>query len=612
MVSKAVRFGNVEDSCLHRILNGYADRGYPLELINSWALPSRDAHTLVQLIEQQQPSNVLEIGTFVGVSTLMMATKLQEGAVIHTIDPNFPLSVELGAMNTKAGEADLTMRQQELASAVAQQLGLSHKITFHAGGFSTSATFTSTKQDTSKTVPVIGPKVCKEHGPFDFIFIDGLHYTDAVLSDLRLASSYLRPGGRIVLHDVIGMWGSNVRRAIFHFLSETSAFTFQHGRYADIFDSIGILQHGTQPRLDFSSGGEPPVATSLLDRPEFVSNLASLASNMCAPRSVAYMGHDRGGLLEQLAQSGVTDLCHVGAPAEMGAGLMSSRHTVRREPFDFQKVYEPVTRFDLCVFLDQGGDWDDGRLQCLIDSCVACSDTIFFGSTPPGERGIAASGARPLAWWVREFWKRGYVFHDAIRPWLEPLRFSYSFSPTYEVTSSELANLYLIRREPLNDASSDRWEHWLVEKESRVEDLAVQAVFSDILIQHLLKQSKEGQDLVAEQNMRLQFLSREHEQAIAERDAHIRQIESHVAEYERVIEERDMHVRQIESRVMEYERKIEERDMNLRQMKQALDERNASLQRIEQSLEYWAGRRLGTYPVLLRTLARLHRMFRLH
>ena len=140
----------------------------------------------------------------------------------------------------------------------------------------------------------------------------------------------------------------------------------------------------------------------------------------------------------------------------------------------------------------------------------------------------------------------------------------------------------------------------------------LEAVFSDILIQHLLKQSKEGQDLVAEQNMRLQFLSREHEQAIAERDAHIRQIESHVAEYERVIEERDMHVRQIESRVMEYERKIEERDMNLRQMKQALDERNASLQRIEQSLEYWAGRRLGTYPVLLRTLARLHRMFRLH
>ncbi len=560
---------DVEAPWLHKIMNAYADQGYPQELIASWALPSRDADTLVQLIGQQQPEKVLEIGTFVGVSTLMMASKLREGAMVHTIDPNFPLSVELAAMNTPTGEADSTVRHQELASVVAQQLGLSHKITFHAGGFSTSATFASTKQDASKTVPVIGPKVCEAEGPFDFIFIDGLHYTDAVLSDLRLASRYLRHGGRIVLHDVIGMWGSNVRRAVFRFLSETPGFSFRHGRYADIFDAIGVLEYRVHGQRDAANYQEHAVATSLLDRTEFVSNLVSITTNICAPHRVVYIGQDSGGLLSQLARSGVEELCHIDVPAESEADLLNESPVAWREVFDFHDVYKPSGRFDLCVLLDPTWDWGDERVEHLIGSCVACSDTILFGATPPGEVGVASPGSRPLAWWVRRFWRHGYVFHDVIRPWLEPLKFSYSFSPIYEVTSSELANLYLIRRQPFNGSNgSFPLEDWLVEKEGRTEDLALQTVFSDILIQHLLKKSKEAQDLVAEQNGRLRQISREHEEIIEERDARLRQIESHVQECQR------------------------------------------ALQHTEQSLEYRVARWLGSYPGLLRAFALLYRLFR--
>ena len=43
--------------------------------------------------------------------------------------------------------------------------------------------------------PVIGSDVCQTHGPFDLVFVDGLHFDDAVHGDLRLAAEHLAPGG---------------------------------------------------------------------------------------------------------------------------------------------------------------------------------------------------------------------------------------------------------------------------------------------------------------------------------------------------------------------------------------------------------------------------------
>jgi predicted O-methyltransferase YrrM len=512
--SDAESFNRLFDS----VLDAYRQLGYPPELVGQWALPRRDAQKLIAVLEQVQPAKVLEIGTFVGLATLLMATeltKLSTDAVIHTVDPNFPLEVELEAMNTKAGLANLTLRHHDIALNAARLLGLDHKIVFHAGGFSTGATFASSKKDPCKTVTIVGPKICQANGPFDLVFIDGLHYTDAVLSDLRLAQRFLRPGGRIVVHDVIGMWGSNVRRAVFQFLAETPNFMFQHGKYTDIFDAIGVLQHLAGVHHESSLDSGSTTSTSLLDQPEFVSNLASIAVTLCAPGSAVYLGRDRGGVLPQLADFGIEHLYQVGRRSVSATDSAGKSFTIKSEPFDFEKVYRPPYRFDLCVSLGESDTLEDSRLHHFIDSCVACSDTILFGATPPGEIGAAGSGSRPLAWWVREFWKRGYRFHDVIRPQLEPMRFAYSFSPIYAVTSSELANLYLIRREPSKRSDASILEQLLVEKDSRIEDLILQAVFSDILIQDTLKKLKAAQDLIAEREPRLL----EYERALAARDA---------------------------------------------------------------------------------------------
>jgi len=294
-----------------------------------------------------------------------------------------------------------------------------------------------------------------------------------------------------------------------------------------------------------------------------MTNLASIAVNLCAPHRVVCIGRDRGGLLPQLARIGVEELHQVAWPNATEIVSHASQ-MVKTQSFDFDDVYRPTSRFDLCVFLDDAEICDDKSLGHIIDSCVACSDTILFGSTPPGEIGVAWPGVRPLAWWVRQFWKRGYRFHDVVRPLLEPLRFAYSSSPIYEVTSSELANLYLIGRGPgngLNDHA--QWEQWLVEKDSRIEDMGLQAIFSDILVQNLLKQLKAAQDLVASQNARL-------------------------GEYAQMNEQGEMRGEQIEA-TLQYE--------------QALAVKDARLRQIEQSLEYRLSIRLGRYPRLLRVLA---------
>jgi predicted O-methyltransferase YrrM len=540
------------DTLYDRILNAYVELGYSSDLIGQWALPRRDAKQLLREFVLLKPTNVLEVGTFVGVSTLLMAANLPTNGVIHTIDPNFPLEIELAAMNTKHGREDLTLRHHEIAWKAAELLKLNQKIVFHEGGFSTEATFASSNKDPDKTVSLIGPEVCRANGPFELVFIDGLHYTDAVLGDLRLACRYLSPGGRIVVHDVIGMWGSNVRRAVYQFLAEMQDFEFQHGRYAEIFDCIGVLKRLPDGFQNPYSNIEGTREATLLDQEGFVSNLASIVVKLCAPRSAIYLGTDRGHFLNRLGHCGVDKLYQVGPKPESTVSCQPS--TIISLQHEFQQAYLPPHRFDLCVSLGMSDDLDENSLQHFIDSCVACSDTILFGSTPPGEIGAAGPGSRPLEWWVREFWKRGYYFHDTVRPLLEPLRFAYSSSPIYRVISSELSNLYLIRRE--EPEKFIQIEPLLVEKDSRIEDLSLQGVYTDILINKIQSKLKEAEDLIAQREPLLQH----------------------------------------------YELSLAERDKQL----QCISE---SLERISQSLEYRVARRLGTYPRLLRFLDSMYRFF---
>ena len=107
-----------------------------------------------------------------------------------------------------------------MARAAARAAGVANRIEFVEGGFVTGETFASRRVSPDRRVRVVGPRLCRDRSPFDLIFIDGLHYASAVEADLALAVDCLTPHGIVLVHDCIGMWGTNVRAGIFRFLAD--------------------------------------------------------------------------------------------------------------------------------------------------------------------------------------------------------------------------------------------------------------------------------------------------------------------------------------------------------------------------------------------------------
>jgi len=208
---------------LARVLDVYESLGYPRATVTQWSLPAADVADLWTLAARSDARRVLEVGSFVGTSAFLMARALPR-AEIHSVDPNLPLDIEFTAMGAAGPDADLSRRTLEVARLAAESLGLGARVKFHEGGFAVGATFALD----DVPVPIVGPALCREHGPFGFAFIDGLHFEDAVVADLRLAMSAIAPDGTIALHDAIGYWGSHVRRAVARVLEDDDAMSFEH------------------------------------------------------------------------------------------------------------------------------------------------------------------------------------------------------------------------------------------------------------------------------------------------------------------------------------------------------------------------------------------------
>ena len=444
------------DNTFLEVVAAYASLGYPHELLGQWTLPRADVDALLEKVAELDPSNILEVGTFVGLTSLLLARHTSDKAHIHTIDPNLPLRTELESMNSSHHGYDVDVEAQELGRKVAARLGVADKITFHAGGFSVGATFATRNVDPSLVVPIVGPRVCEQHGPFDFAFVDGLHYHDVVRSDLDLVSQHLTPGGMIVLHDVAGMWGSNVRAAVFAFLTDHPQFVFRHPPLADCYSSIGFLQHVPVGRPRSISGSAP--APEFLSDDSRLSHLASILVNSLEPETAIVLGEESAALADKLRERGVT--------IKTGAD----------------------ERCDLCVCLGAADEASYEQAEQFIETCTELSDTVVFGCTPPGEFGAARPNARPIADWVRRFFARGYVFHDVIRPLFEPMTFANLPKSVFHVTNTDMLNIYLVRKDvaPDGDIPREVMLHFAEEKEAGTEQLVVQRLFDSLVIRGAL------------------------------------------------------------------------------------------------------------------------------
>ena len=154
-----------------------------------------------------QPERLLEIGTFEGNTTVNLAANAPSTAQVFTLDLppgwNRRYALDIPGIHDNAGVRNHTGRQfldSSYANRITQLWGDSAEFDW------------------------------EEHGPYDFILIDGCHSYRYVVSDTRNALRVLRPGGTIVWHDY-GML-EDVSRAVDECSRQTSVRAIQGTRLA--------------------------------------------------------------------------------------------------------------------------------------------------------------------------------------------------------------------------------------------------------------------------------------------------------------------------------------------------------------------------------------------
>jgi predicted O-methyltransferase YrrM len=118
---------------------------------------------LEEVVARHRPMRVLEVGTLVGYSAILMARRLPSGGKILTLEAN-PRAVETATENL-------------------QRAGLADRVEIVSG-------------DARRTIPTL-------EGPFDLVFLDGTK--EEYLDYLRLVEPMIPQGG-VVVADNAGMF----------------------------------------------------------------------------------------------------------------------------------------------------------------------------------------------------------------------------------------------------------------------------------------------------------------------------------------------------------------------------------------------------------------------
>lgn len=206
-------------------------QGLDRAFVENASIKLEDAQNIANIISAQNPRNILEIGTFAGVSSAVLGLCVPSARII-CIDPDLPV-VAQNLLCLQQFEISDRRTTLEFVSQVIEHLGLAKRFSLHRGFFSCCF---PVEEDRAKLVDgqieitgnIIGEQVCQEFGPFDMAFLDADHRTEAVYSDLNLLHPHIKPGGSIVLHDAgEDFWGQQVKAAVEKFLAENTRLKFE-------------------------------------------------------------------------------------------------------------------------------------------------------------------------------------------------------------------------------------------------------------------------------------------------------------------------------------------------------------------------------------------------
>lgn len=196
----------------------------PIEEFIGGSIKKEDAALLYNLVIQERPKTVLQVGTFLGFSTLIIAEALKHNGhgKIFAVDPEIP--------HRKISNP------VDIARNACKERGLGDRIEFIKGWFS-NVPYWSDKKVSHE---VVGPALIHQIKTLDFIFIDGDHSIMSTISDFSVVASSLGINGICAIHDVCSH--NSVNRAITAILSDKTIKRMFHFSLLNSHDGVAVFR----------------------------------------------------------------------------------------------------------------------------------------------------------------------------------------------------------------------------------------------------------------------------------------------------------------------------------------------------------------------------------
>jgi SAM-dependent methyltransferase len=223
-----------------QIYDYFIKQGFPRELLDFVCIRREEALQIADIIQKKEPRAILEIGTFIGLSTGLFALTSPPQCIVVGVDPNFPVLL-------LSQQFHLFEKRQALyfLKNMLRHFEVSHKVALLEGYFSyTSSAYRdrfvarggNPQFIDCQEVPIIGTQV-EAFAPYDFVFLDGDHSMEVVYRDLSKVQRYLAENGIIILHDIdeYNYWEPEVLAGIMRFRDDFPAFGF------DRIGNLGFL-----------------------------------------------------------------------------------------------------------------------------------------------------------------------------------------------------------------------------------------------------------------------------------------------------------------------------------------------------------------------------------
>jgi len=210
---------HLREVCLEKVFPGFDKTPVTISLLprGSWSTPIMDQIVLAKLVRLLQPRSVLEVGSFCGYTTRLLAENASPTTEIHALD-----------INPNHGEAYFNT---PLAGRIKRLIGSLDK----------------------------WPLEAADRRRYDFIFLDADHQQAAVESDTRHLLTMLAEGGLLLWHDYADWgWMSGWNRVpeVLHAYSKerpilgipgTSLAVYRQGwTEEDVADLIDAREDGTE------------------------------------------------------------------------------------------------------------------------------------------------------------------------------------------------------------------------------------------------------------------------------------------------------------------------------------------------------------------------------